>query len=487
MNAASKRLAASQPLATWLGKDMRRWVYAIKVFGAAMLALYIALALGLSRPYWAVATVYLVSSPLTGATRSKGLYRVAGTLLGAAAAVGMVPTLVNEPVVLMAAISLWAGAMLYLSLLEPSPRSYVFLLAAYTLPIVALPAVSDPASIFDVALLRVEEIVIGIVCASMVSALILPSNIAPELEERFAGWVAQAQAWTTGIPMDRIDSHTRIERHRKLTAELHTIRTLMAQAAHESGNKRTLARGAALQMRLQEMLQALEAHGMADPAAANAPYAPRDAATPSIPAALRDHRRMLVQSASAATATFLAGALWMLSGWIDGAGAVSLAALTACFVSTLDVPRHAVRRVLLSSVACLLLACFYQFVVLPNAIDFLSLVCLFAIPYLCIGFLMTRPDFGITGVLLAVTTASFANVQQIYEANFADLFNTSLAASAGILFAAAWVVIARPLGNNGAPKAGRRGMGTASVARPTAAARVQAKTPTVREASHADE
>ena len=60
-----------------------------------MLALFIALYIGLPRPYWAMATVYVVAHLLTGATRSKSMYRVLGTLLGAAASVALVPSLVN--------------------------------------------------------------------------------------------------------------------------------------------------------------------------------------------------------------------------------------------------------------------------------------------------------------------------------------------------------------------------------------------------------
>ncbi|MBN9116049.1 MAG: FUSC family protein, partial [Pandoraea sp.] len=49
---------------TW--PSSRDWIFSIKAFLASMLALYIALALGLPRPYWAMATVYIVSHPLTG-------------------------------------------------------------------------------------------------------------------------------------------------------------------------------------------------------------------------------------------------------------------------------------------------------------------------------------------------------------------------------------------------------------------------------------
>ena len=69
----------------------RDWLFSIKTFAAAMLAVYIGLLTSLPRPYWAMATVYICSQPLSGATRSKGLFRVVGTLIGAIAAVALVP------------------------------------------------------------------------------------------------------------------------------------------------------------------------------------------------------------------------------------------------------------------------------------------------------------------------------------------------------------------------------------------------------------
>jgi uncharacterized membrane protein YccC len=51
----------------------RDWLFSAKTFVAAMLTLYIALAVPLARPSWALASVYIVSNPFVGATRSKSL------------------------------------------------------------------------------------------------------------------------------------------------------------------------------------------------------------------------------------------------------------------------------------------------------------------------------------------------------------------------------------------------------------------------------
>ena len=47
----------------------QQWLFSIKTFAAAVLALLISLWIALPNPYWAVATVYIASNPLSGATR----------------------------------------------------------------------------------------------------------------------------------------------------------------------------------------------------------------------------------------------------------------------------------------------------------------------------------------------------------------------------------------------------------------------------------
>ncbi|MFX8668627.1 FUSC family protein, partial [Acinetobacter baumannii] len=54
--------------------------YSLKTAGAALLALWVSLWAGLPMPFWAMMTAIIVSNPLAGATRSKAVYRVAGTI-----------------------------------------------------------------------------------------------------------------------------------------------------------------------------------------------------------------------------------------------------------------------------------------------------------------------------------------------------------------------------------------------------------------------
>ena len=119
-------------------------VFALRTFAAAMLALSIAFWLDMPRPYWAMASVYITSNPLTGATRSKALYRMLGTLIGAAGTIALVPNLVDVPELLSLAIALWVGILLSFSLIDGTPRSYVFILSGYTVALLGFPIISAP-------------------------------------------------------------------------------------------------------------------------------------------------------------------------------------------------------------------------------------------------------------------------------------------------------------------------------------------------------
>jgi uncharacterized membrane protein YccC len=177
----------------------RDWVFAIKTTAAALLALYLALWIDLPRPYWAVMTVFITSQTFVGATRSKAAYMVCGTLLGAVVAVILVPNLVNAPELLTLAIAIWVSVCLYFSLLDRTPRSYVLMLAGYTVALIGFPAVDAPGAIFDTAVARTEEITLGIVCASLISSIVLPRSVAPVIADRLKLWLHTARFWVVNV------------------------------------------------------------------------------------------------------------------------------------------------------------------------------------------------------------------------------------------------------------------------------------------------
>ena len=208
-------------------------IFALKTFAASILALVIALAMDLPRPYWAMATVYITSQPLAGATSSKAFFRVMGTLVGATMTVALVPNLIDAPELLCLAIALWVGLCLYLSLLDGTPRSYVFMLAGYTVALIGFPSVSEPAAIFDTAVARLEEISLGIICASLVSAIVFPRSVAPAVAHRVDSWLAGARGLSESVLLREGTSETRRGKRLKLATDIVEIDTLSTHLAYD--------------------------------------------------------------------------------------------------------------------------------------------------------------------------------------------------------------------------------------------------------------
>ncbi|WP_158924309.1 FUSC family protein [Acidisphaera sp. S103] len=217
------------------------WIYSLKTFASAIAALYIAMAIGLDRPYWAMATVYIVSQPLTGAMRSKAIYRLIGTAIGASATIALVPNLVDAPELLTTALAVWVGGCLYIALLDRTPRSYVFMLAGYTAALIGFPAVTTPDAIWSIALARVEEIWLGIICTTVIGTVVFPRELGPALSMRILIWAGNAFNWTEDVLAGRPDLDKR-QAHIQLAADVVELRLLGSHLAYDTSRYQTATR-----------------------------------------------------------------------------------------------------------------------------------------------------------------------------------------------------------------------------------------------------
>lgn len=281
----------------------RPWLFSVKAFVATCLALYIALWIDLPRPYWAMTTVYVVSQPFAGTTLSKALYRLLGTTLGGVAAVVLVPNLVNSPEMLTAALSLWTGACVFLSQLDRRPHSYIFMLAGYTAPIIGFPGVDDPGAIFTTAIARMQEIGLGIICASVVGALVVPQSVAGAFGRRVQVWLHNASDWAQEVlgPAERIGPEAARAR---LAADAIEIDMLAAHLGFEAGMPHGTRRWADM-LRARMLLLLPLTSSIASRLRALSPQE----LTPSLRKVMADLRSWLSRGAPAAEASRLRSAI----------------------------------------------------------------------------------------------------------------------------------------------------------------------------------
>ena len=256
-------------------RQVRSLVFAANTFAATLVALYVSFSLGLPRPYWAMSTVYIVSQPLSGALRSKGVYRLFGTVVGGLAAVALMPALSDAPELLSLALALWVALCLYLSLLDRTPRSYVFILAGYTAAIIGFPVAPAPGLVFDTAQARVEGIGLGVISATLVHTLVFPQGLGPVLVGRITGWLTDAQGWTLDVLAGRSDP-ARDRDRRQLAADATEIRILSTHLPFDTTNFRDTTQVVrALQDRMTLLLPLISAVGdRLDVLRAEAPLAP---------------------------------------------------------------------------------------------------------------------------------------------------------------------------------------------------------------------
>ncbi|AEI01364.1 putative transmembrane protein [Afipia carboxidovorans OM5] len=187
---------ASSMLQTFQNLTWRELVFSLKSFAAAVLALYISLRLDFSQPMWSVTTVYIVAQPLAGMVLSKSVYRVLGTVIGAAASLAFVALFSNSPELFCLVLALWIGLGTTITIyLRDAPQAYVGMLSGYSAAIIGLPAALAPEVAFEYATSRCLEIMVGIGCATLMHHLIFPQRAGDALRKALDATLPSMARW----------------------------------------------------------------------------------------------------------------------------------------------------------------------------------------------------------------------------------------------------------------------------------------------------
>ena len=193
---------------------IRPIIFSVNCYIATILTMFVAFSLDLKSPGWAMTTVYLTSQPLSGAMRAKAFYRAIGTFVGGAAMVAIVPNLVDAPELTTLAIILWVALCVFVSLLDRTPRSYMFVLSGYTAALIGFPSVLAPGTVFDTAVSRVEEITLGVICAAIVHSLIFPKSAFSAFEQKLRSAIADTRRWLADGLTQQATPEAEMERRR---------------------------------------------------------------------------------------------------------------------------------------------------------------------------------------------------------------------------------------------------------------------------------
>ncbi|WXL26566.1 FUSC family protein [Ectopseudomonas mendocina] len=147
------------------------FLFALRTTLAALLTLYLSFIFDLAEPKWAVMAVFIVSQPLAGMALQRSFAQVIGTTVGAAVAVAIMGVFPQAPLPFLVTLSLWLAFCTAGGTLLRYTNSHAFVLSGFTAVVVALLAVPDQQNTVMLAVTRVTETLLAVVCVAVVSLL----------------------------------------------------------------------------------------------------------------------------------------------------------------------------------------------------------------------------------------------------------------------------------------------------------------------------
>ncbi|GAB3629925.1 transporter [Pandoraea terrae] len=467
--------------------DPNRWVFAIKLFLAGMIAYAVSVRVGLPQSYWAVVTCCVVMNPTTGAIHTKAIYRFCGTLCAGIASLLLASALANVPHLMIVCAGVVSTLAFAVALLDRTPRAYGAQLFGVTLIIVAVAGVDAPGHMFDTAVERVCEIGLGIACCAFVDSIVAPRSLAPALHARLQSWLDHMGAWIDdAMSGHRDDATARADRSRVIVdiAAMSTLAGQLAYDPHVSAWKRQCV--FAIQgrlLRLVPMLSGLMAYGRVVPGDTDEQVAGLltqghqelvaeltalwsevgqiNASLTHGVALAADLAQRVWQarafplppdvglaarvSGGILLAYALLCGLWWVTGWSYGANAVLMGMVAVGFFGNLDEAGKAIRTFARFSAMALVLAAVISYGLLPMAADFPLLVVGLALLMLPIGAWAASNSMAI--LLLGIGLGN-TNLQAVYSpVEFGVFLESCLSSLLGILVAQECIGMVRRMGS----------------------------------------
>ncbi|MGU3492870.1 FUSC family protein [Xanthobacteraceae bacterium A53D] len=159
----------------------------------------------------------------------------------------------------------------------------------------------------------------------------------------------------------------------------------------------------------------------------------------------RDAQLAVWSGAAAALSLILCSSFWIATGWPEGAGAATMAAVGTSIMAGFDDPVPMLVSFIRGTLGALVMVCIYQFALLPAIDGFPLLVATLALYLVPTGLLLSMPGWFGTGMALTVNFAVLISLQERFSADFASFLNSNLAAVAGIIFSTVLIALVRSM------------------------------------------
>ncbi len=156
-----------------------------------------------------------------------------------------------------------------------------------------------------------------------------------------------------------------------------------------------------------------------------------------------DKGLVLLSAFTAFLATFLSCLFWIGSGWVDGATAPMMAAITSSFFASMDSPITPMKRFIKGVLIALVISILYVVVLIPQAITFEALIICLAPVLFALGLVIARPSTNLIGLSVAIQIPGFIGMSHHFKPSYTSVPNAAMSSLIGILFAVIITAIIR--------------------------------------------
>lgn len=163
------------------------WAFAIRIWLAIVLALYVSFWLELEAPSSAAVTVTILALPTRGQVLEKAVFRLIATVIGVAGSITIIGLFVQTGSLLLVAFAAWLGICVYVVGLLDGNRAYAAALSGYTIAIIAVQQIDNPQHVFESAMARGAAITVGVLAVAVVNDLLAAPDHHPQLTAQLEG------------------------------------------------------------------------------------------------------------------------------------------------------------------------------------------------------------------------------------------------------------------------------------------------------------
>src|SRR5215467_9585284 len=162
------------------------WTFAIRVWLAMVLALFVSFWLQLEAPASAAVTVGILAEPTRGQALDKAGFRLLGTIVGVAASIAITGLFSQERDPILAAFAVWIGICVFAANLLDGYRAYAAVLSGYTVALIATQQIDNPQYVFESGMARGAAIGVGILSMAVINTLMYTPDRHPRLVAQLA-------------------------------------------------------------------------------------------------------------------------------------------------------------------------------------------------------------------------------------------------------------------------------------------------------------